>query len=161
MGPRWARSPKPQRATTAPARTTIQGMARLYQGFLVPVAASLLTALAYLGWLGWHADQHQVPGTNRIEGPYEPWQVVGLALTLAAIVAVATWLRHGLIPVVTVTAVLTVMWSFDAASQHTDDANIWPVGAFFVLVGSGLGLSLVSVIVTALRGAPTNAVSTG
>src|SRR5262245_19211090 len=128
---------------------------------LVTLGSALLTALAYLGWLGWHAEKHLVPGTHRIEGPYESWQVIGLVLTLVGIVAVASWFSRGWSVVVMVTGVVTLMWAGDAATQSSDDASLWPIGAVLIFVGAALGLSLVSAVVTALRSASTGHASTG
>jgi hypothetical protein len=52
----------------------------------VALVAVALTVLAYLAWLGWDQQRNR-DGT----GPYEAWQVVGLALTLALVAAVSSW----------------------------------------------------------------------
>jgi hypothetical protein len=89
---------------------------------------------AYFAWLGWHAD------------PYESWQVMGLALTLAAVAAIAGWRHSGRAVVGTATLVLTLTWAADAASEATEDADLWPVGMVLVFIGAALGLSLVAFV---------------
>ena len=99
---------------------------------------TLLCAASYLAWLGWDQEKTRVPGTFEFEGPYEPWQVVGLAFTLAAITAVTAWRSSALgwTAVVTITVVLTSAFSIDAATERTQDANLWPIGAFMLAVGT-------------------------
>jgi hypothetical protein len=110
-----------------------------------PAVSAALTVTAYLGWLGW--DQQRRPDGT---GPYEAWQVVGLALTLATMTAVISWrstdFTQPLAAVGVVTAVLTAAWSIDAATETTPDANLWPVGAIFLLGGTTVGLLIVSLI---------------
>lgn len=48
----------------------------------VALTAVVLTVASWLGWLGW--DQQRNPDGS---GPYEAWQVVGLALTLTVVAA--------------------------------------------------------------------------
>ena len=59
----------------------------------VTLVAVLLTVAAYLAWLGW--DQQRNPDGT---GPYEAWQVVGLALTLAVVAAACSWRSADLSP---------------------------------------------------------------
>ncbi len=113
-----------------------------------------LTALANLGWLGWDQQKYRVPGTNRIEGPYQSWQVIGLALTLVIVAAVAAWrgpARGTVVTTLTVTAVLTVVWSIDAATDKTPDANLWLVGSVFLAVGTLVGIAVVCTVVLLVR----------
>lgn len=87
-----------------------------------------------------------MPGTTRYVGPYEPWQVVGLVLSLAALAAVAGWLEVGKLAAAATTVAVTVTWSADAATQTAEDASLWPIGAVLVFVGAAIGLSLVALI---------------
>jgi hypothetical protein len=114
-----------------------------------PLVAAVLTGASYLGWLGW--DQQRNPDGT---GPYEAWQVVGLALTLAIVTATISWrstdLTQPLMAIAVITAVLTFAFSIDAATDKTHDANLWPIGAIFVYGGSATGLLIVSLIAWAL-----------
>lgn len=45
------------------------------------VVAGVLTVAAYLAWLRWHdRDYYYDPAAGAAQGPYHPWQVVGLAV---------------------------------------------------------------------------------
>jgi hypothetical protein len=117
----------------------------LHRADWTPTVTAVLTVASYLGWLGW--DQRRTPeGT----GPYEAWQVVGLALTLATVTAIISWRSTDFTQPLTaagvVTAVLTVAWSIDAAGDTIPDANLWPAGAILLFGGTALGLFVVSLI---------------
>jgi hypothetical protein len=114
-----------------------------------PLVTAVLTGASYLGWLGW--DQQRNPDGT---GPYEAWQVVGLALTLVIMTAIISWrstdLTQPLPSIAVTTAVLTFAFSIDAATDNTNDANLWPIGAISLYGGSATGLFLVSLIAWAL-----------
>ncbi len=119
----------------------------------VVLGSGAFTVVAYLVWLAWDQERTQIPGTSDWEGPYQPWQVVGLAVSLAGLVSLLTW-RHtgwGAISAGTVVTALTFVWSVDAAGQETIGANLWPVGAMFIFVGSAAGLSLVVMLTKVMR----------
>jgi peptidoglycan/LPS O-acetylase OafA/YrhL len=105
----------------------------------VAVVAVVLAVAAWLAWLGW--DQQRSPDET---GPYDAWQVVGLALTLAVLAAVSSWwsadLAQAMVVVILMAAALTVSFSIDAATEKTPDANLWPVGAILLFAGTMLGL---------------------
>jgi surface polysaccharide O-acyltransferase-like enzyme len=107
-----------------------------WQWAALPPAAAAATSGAYLLWLGWHqlADK----------SAYEPWQVVGLALTAGAVVIAATWRSTalGLLTAAVVTVSLTTVWCWDAATTYSEDASLWPVGGIFLLVGATFGLTV-------------------
>lgn len=100
------------------------------------------TAAAYLAWLGWD-QQRDVQPDGSSTGPYRPWHVVGLVLTLAAI----TWsvstarARYACCALITIT--LTVCFGIDAATDPDGD-GLWVIGAAGVLLGTGLGTILVA-----------------
>ena len=101
------------------------------------------TLVAYLGWLGWDQRKTRIPGTSDLEGPYEAWQVIGLGVTLVGLAAAVTWIGRGWVSVVIIPVVLTVAWSVDAATDNAPDANLWPIGAAFLAVGSFIGILVV------------------
>lgn len=123
---------------------------------MLPLAAGALTATAYLLWLGWHQLENK--------SAYEPWQVVGLALTLGLLVIAPTWRSAllGLVCAAVVTESLTVTWSWDAATTPTTtvDANFWPIGAVFLFSGAFAGLTAtcgITALIKALMSPPRRA----
>jgi hypothetical protein len=116
-----------------------------WQWAALPPAAAVATAIAYLVWLGWHQLEDK--------SAYEPWQVVGLALTAGALVVAATWrsLPLGLVTVAVVTVSLTTVWCWDAATTYSEDASLWPVGAVFLLLGASFGLTVVWAVTLGAR----------
>ena len=114
-----------------------------------PLVAAVLTVAAYLGCLGW--DRQRTPDGS---GPYNAWQVVGLALTLVIMTAIisrrSTDLTQPLAAIAVATAVLTLAFSIDAATENTPDASFWPLGAMFLYGGTGYGLMVVAVLTQAV-----------
>lgn len=115
--------------------------------------ASAYTIVAYLAWLAWDHERTRIPGSSDLEGPYEAWQVLGLALSLAGLTGLLTWRRTswGSLCAVAVVVTLTVAWSIDAAGQAAIGANLWPIGAAFLLVGSAVGLGVVVAVTIGVR----------
>jgi hypothetical protein len=116
----------------------------------VAVVAVVLTVAAYLAWLGW--DQQRNPDGT---GPYGAWQVVGLALTLAAVAAASSWrsadIAQSMVVAVIMAAALTVPASIDWATDTTPDANLWMLGAIFLFTGATSGLWVVAALTRAVR----------
>ncbi|MBC9714598.1 hypothetical protein H9Y04_18740 [Streptomyces sp. TRM66268-LWL] len=114
------------------------------------IAALALTALAigaWAGWLGWD-QQRDVHPDGSTTGPYEAWQVIGLVLTLLAPVYWAAVRRHPAVPVVGVTAGLSVA----AFTDWSDDASgLFMVGVLMVLVGSLAVTTALSAVTVAVR----------
>jgi hypothetical protein len=107
-----------------------------WQWAALPPAAAAATAAtsgAYLLWLGWHQLEDK--------SAYEPWQVVGLAMTAGAVVIAATWRSTplGLLTAAVVTVSLTTVWCWDAATTYSENPSFWPVGGVFLLVGATVG----------------------
>ena len=118
------------------------------------VVAGVLTVAAYLAWLRWHdRDYYYDPAVGAAQGPYHLWQVVGLAVTLALFAVAGGWLRRPGWTTLVMTVVLVVVWSLDASYEPRPrlDANLWPVGAFFLSIGSVVGLGLAAILGRALR----------
>lgn len=115
-------------------------------------AVGTATALAYLVWLGWDRQRDIDPVTQEMSGPYEVWQVVGVAVVLALIAGMAAWVGHPIVAAVVITLVFTVCWSVGAATDpHVVGANPWPIGAVGVAVGCLSGMGVVAGAVHALR----------
>lgn len=105
----------------------------------------LATAACWLAWFAWDR-QGDVDASGHRSGPYEPWQVAGCVVCLVALAVVARrWLPAAAV-VVVIPVVFTAAWSVTAATTPSPDANLWPVGAVLVLLGTAAG----SVVVTAL-----------
>lgn len=121
------------------------------------VLLTALTALIYVALLGWDSRRDVNPVTRELSGPYEPWQVIGVVVALASLVGIATWLRHTLAAIVVIPVVFTVCWSLGAARDPgVIGANLWPIGAALVAVGSLLGALLVAGVAYAVRSATSS-----
>ncbi|MET7669683.1 hypothetical protein [Micromonospora luteifusca] len=119
--------------------TATRGTRALFGGVFLAAA----TVGSWLLWLGRDTEYTVDAQTGATSGPYEPWQVVGLVLTLVVLAALAgTRLSPWLVaPVMTVA--VTAVWTWQAASR--DDSGLWAVGAVLVLLGMAVGSTLVSV----------------
>lgn len=104
----------------------------------------VITCGAYPLWLGWHATKHLVAGTSSYAGPYESWQVAGLAVTLGVVAAAGGWLRLIGATAVTAAVAVTAMFALDAAGKPSEEANLWPIGAVLLLIGTTVGLLAVA-----------------
>ena len=116
-----------------------------------------LTAAAWYGWLGWDHEYQTDPVTNVVSGPYETWQVAGLAVTLLGLAIGAVVLVSPLFPLVVMPLAFTVAWSVDAARQ--DETGLWGAGALFILVGMSLAGVVLAVLANALLGRRPHRVS--
>lgn len=116
------------------------------------VALGLFAAATWFAWLGWDHEYYQVDGVP--QGPYQAWQVVGCAISIAG-AAVLAYLWSASVWAIFVLAAAADIgfafpWALNAAS--TDESGLWAVGLLFLLVGSGLGL-LVLLTITAVADA--------
>ncbi|GGW17902.1 hypothetical protein GCM10018980_31020 [Streptomyces capoamus] len=109
--------------------------------FLVPALAALA---AWAGWLGWD-QQRDVHPDGSTSGPYEPWQVVGLVLTLLLPVYRAVSRGHTAGAVLGTTAGLTAAAWYD----WSDDASgLFVIGVGLVMTGSLAATAAVSGVTT-------------
>ena len=113
--------------------------------------SGIATVVLYVLFLGWNTPR-DLPGCT---GPYEPWQVVGLAAVLALAVAVSAVWRVEWAAAGAAAITVTVLFGLDAITVDDPcleaDASLWPVGAMFLLVGSTLGLGLVALFAMLVR----------
>jgi hypothetical protein len=86
----------------------------------------------YLAWFGW--DQPARPQDFDSPPLYSMWQLIGVALTLLAIAAVATWLDHGRMALV----VLPIVITGAAAVDGVTDAWFWQLNSLLTALGSVL-----------------------
>jgi len=109
---------------------------------LAAATLALATVLNYAVWLAWDQQKDFNPVTNRETGPYEAWQVIGAALVLAVLAFAAGWRRQPVLATIVIPVVFTTCWSVDAATQVTPDANLWPIGAVALAMGTLAGAAL-------------------
>ncbi|MFI8351415.1 hypothetical protein [Streptomyces sp. NPDC085596] len=109
--------------------------------FLLPAIAS---AALWAAWLGWdqHRDVHPDGSTT---GPYQPWQVIGLVLTLLVPVCWGALRCDARSVVVGTSAGLTVAAFYDWSDDST---GLFGVGVTLVLLGS---LAATGTVTAALR----------
>lgn len=105
--------------------------------FLLP---ALVALTAWAAWLGW--DQHRDVHPDGSEtGPYEPWQVIGLVVTLLVPVCLAAARRHVAGAVLGTTAGLTAAAFYDWSD---DSSGLFVIGVGLVTVASLLLASAVA-----------------
>lgn len=101
----------------------------------------------WASWLGWdqHRDVHPDGSTT---GPYEAWQVAGLALGLLIPVCWAALRGHGRAAVLGISGGLTLAAAYD----WSDDASgLFVVGAGMVMLGSAAATGLVTLLTSTLH----------
>ncbi|MCX5380701.1 hypothetical protein [Streptomyces sp. NBC_00091] len=111
----------------------------------------LLATLALAGvamglwaaWLGWdqHRDVHPDGSTT---GPYEPWQVIGLGLTLLVPVYWAASRKCLEAAVLGTTAGLTVAAAYDWSD---DGSGLFVIGVGMVMLGSLAVTGILSLLI--------------
>ncbi|WP_019145614.1 hypothetical protein [Aeromicrobium massiliense] len=102
----------------------------------------VLAWASWWGWMGWDTEYQLDPATGNESGPYETWQVVGSALCVVLLVAVATLVRGRRTAIVATTLGYTLGWC--VTSLPEDESGLALVGAFMVLVGVGAGSAVVA-----------------
>jgi hypothetical protein len=103
-------------------------------------SASVATVVAYLSWLGVSTNNSFGQDANG-PGPYQTWQVVGLAITLLLVAAVIGWLGQPGTATVVIPAAAICCFTFIALPDPAADAR-WTLWALLMLVG---GLVLIGV----------------
>ncbi|BCL15540.1 hypothetical protein [Micromonospora sagamiensis] len=108
------------------------------------VALGAAAALAYLAFLGWDREKDLDPVTGSETGPYEAWQVVGLALVVGVLAFVAGRKHQVVAALVAIPAALTL--AFVGTAVTGPEPGFWPIGAALVALGSAAGTALVALI---------------
>ncbi|MFJ3769196.1 hypothetical protein ACIPQJ_27960 [Streptomyces sp. NPDC090082] len=96
------------------------------------LAMAAIAVAAWAAWLGWDQirDTHPDGSTT---GPYQPWQVIGLVLTLLVPVSWAASHKYGAAAIIGPTVGLTVAAAYD----WSDDASgLFVIGVFMVMIGT-------------------------
>ena len=114
--------------------------------------AALGGAAAWLAWMAWDHGYHLDPATGRESGPYEAWQVLGSALTLASTVVVACLAQRRPSPVVTALVSATAYTVVYAVTVAPFDENgLLVLGVALVAVGTTAGGLVLAVATDAVR----------
>lgn len=111
------------------------------------LALAGLTAAAWAGWLGWD-QQRDVQADGSTTGPYEAWQVIGLGLTLLALVYWAASRAYVSAAVVGTTAGLAVAAYLDWSD---DSSGLFVIGVGLVAIGSLVVTGLLSFLITSWK----------
>ncbi|GEA87838.1 hypothetical protein Q760_09400 [Cellulomonas cellasea DSM 20118] len=111
------------------------------------VLVAVLAAACWFAWLAWDTTYQVDPATGAASGPYEAWQVLGCALSLAVVVVLGTVALGARATVVVTTLAFAVAWSVTAS---TDETGLWMVGALLVLVGVAVGSTAVAAVTAAV-----------
>ena len=109
------------------------------------LGCGVVCVAAYLAFLGWGQQKELDPQTGTETGPYAAWQVMGVALVLAAVAAVAGWAGRGRLAVIVLTVVLTTVFAIDAATGADAD-GLWPIGAGLVALAALAGTGAVAAL---------------
>ncbi|MFH8371766.1 hypothetical protein [Streptomyces sp. NPDC018031] len=126
----WLRSPVPRRWVT-----------------VVPAGVVMV---AWAVWLGW--DQHRdVRPDGSTTGPYQAWQVIGLGLTVLAVVYWAASRECGSAAVFGTTTGLTAAAYWDWSD---DSSGLFAIGVGMVMVGSLAVTGIVSSLIASRGGRP-------
>ena len=131
------------------------------------IGSAAATGCSYLVILGWNATSHLAPeevgsiGTQCV-GPYEPAQVVGLAVVLVLLVAVGAWFRQGVPSVVGCIATLSPVFAVDALTVHDpcSDNGLLPLGVGLLAAGCVVGAGVVLRITESVRDRITDTADT-
>ncbi|MFJ7152402.1 hypothetical protein ACIQVT_30130 [Streptomyces sp. NPDC100445] len=115
--------------------------------FLAVLLTAVAAATAWAAWL--RRDRgYGVRADGTTTGPYEPWQVAGLVLTLLVSVVWSAARGHVVGAVAGTTAGLTVAAYLD----WSDDATgLFAVGVALVMLGTLAATTVVAVVVHAVR----------
>ncbi|XTZ14007.1 hypothetical protein ACQSSU_21160 [Micromonospora echinospora] len=107
------------------------------------VGLGVAAAVAYLAFLGWDREKDLDPVTGAETGPYEAWQVVGLALAVGALAFVAGR-KHQVVALAAIPVVLTLAFVITAVTGP--EPGLWPIGAALMALGSAAGTAVMALI---------------
>ncbi|MGW7286570.1 hypothetical protein ACWGH4_13920 [Streptomyces sp. NPDC054847] len=108
-----------------------QGLAKLVPQLAASLVLAALSVGAWAAWLGWD-QQRDVQPDGSTTGPYEAWQVIGLVLTLLALV-------YGAVSRNYIAAVAGIPVGLTAAAYYDwsdDSSGLFMVGVLMVMAGS-------------------------
>ncbi|MFD3493026.1 hypothetical protein ACFWWB_21090 [Streptomyces sp. NPDC058690] len=124
-----------------------QRLLKLVPPLLAILVLAALASAVWAAWLGWdqHRDVHPDGSTT---GPYEAWQVVGLVLTLLALVYSAASRRYIAGAVLGTTVGLTAAAYYDWSD---DSSGLFMVGVGMVMVGSLVVTATISAVIASVK----------
>lgn len=146
------------RRTTDPMRTPYVDtdfaagfVVRMVRLGVFAVLLALFAAAMWFAWLGWDHEYYDVDGVA--QGPYRAWQVIGCGLAIAAGTVLAYLRVRGIIAMLVLASAadigFAVAWGRDASS---DETGMWAFGLLVLLVGSGVGLTVLLLVVESMTG---------
>ena len=105
------------------------------------ILCAAVSALLWMTWLGWDTQYSTDPVTGDSSGPYDAWQVLGLAVCAAAQVV---WFRRHLPSWAICASVSAGITGAAAFSFAQDESGLAAVGLGMMFLGSLAGTALVS-----------------
>jgi hypothetical protein len=102
--------------------------------------------LVYAGFLGWDRRADVDPVTGSTTGPYDTWQIACTTVALGLLACYGGRARHAWAGSAAISLGFTAAWSVGAATAQNEDANLWPVGAAFLLVGTLVSTAVVALL---------------
>jgi hypothetical protein len=114
----------------------------------VAVLVFAVSMLNWLAWLGWDQKRDVQPDGHQT-GPYQAWQVAGLALVLLGTAAVAVWGRR--VVAALAGAVLGTALAAGLDWSRDDGSGLWVIGVALLALGmlgaGGFAMGLASALV--------------
>jgi peptidoglycan/LPS O-acetylase OafA/YrhL len=100
--------------------------------------------LVYVGFLGWDRETVVDPATGSSSGPYDTWQIACATVALGLLAYYGGRAQHAWATSAAISVAFTTAWSVGAATTPTEDADLWAVGAVFLLIGTFLSTAAVA-----------------
>jgi hypothetical protein len=120
-----------------------QGLLRRFFAMVVATAAvSALSAACWFTWLEWDNESHVDSLSGAVSGPYQAWQVIGCAVSLLAIAAIATSLLPWIVPVVVMPVAFGAAMVFSITPEEMTAR--WQLGALLAVGEVFLGVLIVA-----------------
>jgi hypothetical protein len=120
-------------------------------------STAVATLVAYLSWLGVSTDPAVGQHGHRI-GPYQTWQVVGLAITLVLLAAVVGSLGQPRAATAVIPTVATACFGFIAVRAPAADGT-WTVGALVILIGGLVAIGATAYLADKVAGRAKHAIN--
>ncbi|MEP6526335.1 MAG: hypothetical protein ABJA86_04150 [Nocardioidaceae bacterium] len=120
-------------------------------------STAVATVVAYLSWVGVSTDPTVGQHGHRI-GPYQTWQVVGLAITLVLLAGVVGSLGQPRTATAVIPIVATACFGFIAVRDPAAD-RMWTVGALLILIGGLVAIGATAYLVDKVVGLAKHAIN--
>ncbi|CAL9468176.1 hypothetical protein SUDANB6_02781 [Streptomyces sp. enrichment culture] len=129
-----------------------QGLRKSLSHVVPALVPAVVASAAWAAWLGWD-QQRDVHPDGSSTGPYEPWQVIGLVLTLLPPVCWAAYRRRFAGSVLGPTAGLTLAALYDWSD---DGSGLFVIGVGLVMAGTFAATAAVTAVISVLTPAGRN-----